>query len=209
MAFKARVSCPVSAAREPFVSPEGLDGSAAHARAHCCHDCFFILGSDEQVLVLFTFCIPRVVRLTTPKIFPRRRPAFSGLDEPRRGGAHFGYKMSYPHTRRRVVEATRKPRAELRAIRVIFEPDTDAQEGGAGKFDFMCAYAEADVIIEEIEQTLTSGGLRGIEDDAEDEYLDEIIDGEWGALRAVLKQVGVSTEQLPLAVDREWIEWRT
>jgi hypothetical protein len=117
--------------------------------------------------------------------------------------------MSYPGTRRRVVEAaTRRPQAELRAVRVVFEPDTDAQEGGASKFDFMRAYAEAEVVIEGIEQTLTSGGRWGIEDDSEDEYLDELIEQEWSALRGVLKTVGVSTEQLPLAVEREWIEWR-
>ncbi|KKK92191.1 hypothetical protein LCGC14_2705370, partial [marine sediment metagenome] len=31
----------------------------------------------------------------------------------------------------------------------------------------------------------------------------------WAALRAVLKTVGVATEQLPLEADRKWIEWRT
>jgi hypothetical protein len=84
-------------------------------------------------------------------------------------------------------------------VRVIFEPDRQA---------YMRAHAEAEVIIEGVEQMLTSGGMWGIEDDAEDEYLDEIIDGEWSALRTVLKTVGVPTEQLPLAVDRAWIEWR-
>ena len=73
----------------------------------------------------------------------------------------------------------------------------------------MRAYAEADVLIEGIEQTLTSGGTWGIEDDAEDEYLDEIIEQEWSALRGVLKTVGVSTDQLPLEIDRAWIQWRT
>jgi hypothetical protein len=85
----------------------------------------------------------------------------------------------------------------------VFEPDSE-HEGQA----YMRAHAEAEVIIEGVEQMLTSGGMWGIENDAEDEYLDEIIDGEWGALRTVLKTVGVPTEQLPLAVDRAWIEWR-
>jgi hypothetical protein len=114
----------------------------------------------------------------------------------------------YPQRRRVVAAPARRPRAELRAVRVIFEPDTDAQEGGAGKFDFMRVFAEAEVAIDGIEQTLTSGGLDGIEDDAGDEYLDEVIEQEWGVLRGVLKTVGVSTEQLPLAVNREWIQWR-
>jgi hypothetical protein len=117
--------------------------------------------------------------------------------------------MSYPNARRRVVEArTRRPQAELRAVQVVFEPDTAAQEGGAGKFDFMRVFAEAEVVIEGIEQTLTSGGTWGIEDDAEDEYLDEIIEQEWSTLRGVLKTVGVSTDQLPLEADRAWIAWR-
>jgi hypothetical protein len=132
--------------------------------------------------------------------------------------------MIDPPQRRRVVAApARKPPAELHSVRVIFEPDQDANtsylkhegleerlaEYKKGAFSFVCVRAEAEVLIEEIPQTLTSGGMPGIESDSEDEYLDEIIDGEWKALRAVLKTVGVSTEQLPLGFDRAWIEWRT
>lgn len=130
--------------------------------------------------------------------------------------------MIDPPQRRRVVAAPARG-AELRAVRVIFEPDQDANvsylkhEGleerlaayEQDEFDIVCVRAEAEVVIEEIPQTLTSGGMPGIESDPEDEYLDEIIDGEWKALRNVLKTVGVPTEQLPLAVDRAWIEWRT
>lgn len=112
--------------------------------------------------------------------------------------------MSSPQRRRTVEVATRKPRAELRSVRVVFEPDTE-HDGVA----YMRAYVEAEVVIEGVSQVLTSGGMWGIEDDAEDEYLDQIIEQEWETLRVVLKTVGVSTEQLPLAVDREWIEWRT
>jgi hypothetical protein len=106
---------------------------------------------------------------------------------------------------------------------VVFEPDQDANvsylkhEGleerlaayEQDEFNLVCVRAEAEVIIEEIPQTLTSGGMPGIESDSEDEYLDEIIAREWEALRAVLKTVGVPTDQLPLDVKREWIEWRT
>lgn len=88
-------------------------------------------------------------------------------------------------------------------MRVIFEADADAQENSGRQSDFMHVFAEAEVVIEGIEQTLTSGGMWGIEDDAEDEYLDQIIEQEWETLRVVLKTVGVSTEQLPLAADRE------
>lgn len=113
--------------------------------------------------------------------------------------------MSYPHARRRVVEApTRRPPAELHAVRVVFEPDSE-HEG----VEYMRAHAEAEVTIGGVAQTLTSGGMWGIEDDAEDEYLDQIIEQEWETLRVVLKTVGVPTDKLPLAVDREWIEWRT
>ena len=109
--------------------------------------------------------------------------------------------MTFPPQRRRVVAAApRRQPAELRAVRVVFEPDPESG---------MCAYAEADVTIEGIEQTLTSRGCDGIEDDEGDDELDEIIDGEWRVLRGVLKTVGVSTDQLPTAVDRAWISWRT
>lgn len=112
--------------------------------------------------------------------------------------------MALPHARRCVVEApTRRPPAELRAVHVIFEPDIE-HDG----VSFMRAHAEAEVVIEGVSQTLTSGGMWGIEDDAEDEYLDQIIEQEWETLRVVLKTVGVPTGQLPLAVEREWIEWR-
>lgn len=103
-------------------------------------------------------------------------------------------------------------------MHVIFTPDSSPdtsylnEDGLAAyereEFDFMRVRAEAEVAIERVPQTLTSAGIAGVESDAEDEYLDEVIDGEWGALRAVLKTVGVPTEQLPFAVDRAWIEWR-
>ena len=103
-------------------------------------------------------------------------------------------------------------------MRVIFTPDSSPDtsylnEDGlaaytSGEFDFMCAHAEAEVVIEGVTQTLKSAGVGGIESDSEDEYLDQVIDQEWGVLRGVLKTVGVSTEQLPLEIDRAWIEWR-
>jgi hypothetical protein len=108
-------------------------------------------------------------------------------------------------------------------VRVIVEPDPkpDAsyleQEEFADRllaykrkrFSFLRVRAEAEVVIEEIGQTLTSGGMPGVESDSEDEYIDEIVAREWETLRAVLKTVGVPTEKLPLEVERAWIEWRT
>ena len=78
-----------------------------------------------------------------------------------------------------------------------------------GDFELQGVRAEAEVVIEGITQTLTSGGLSGIESDSEENFFDEIIAKEWETLRAVLKTVGVPTEQLPLDVDRAWVEWRT
>ena len=127
--------------------------------------------------------------------------------------------MASPPRRRVVAAPARRPQAELRAVRVIIEedPSPDASylnENGmaaykSGDFHFVCAYAEADVTIRGVDQTLTSGtGVGSIESDAE-EYIDQVVEHEWGVLRNVLKTVGVPTDQLPLEVDRTWIEWRT
>ena len=78
-----------------------------------------------------------------------------------------------------------------------------------GEFKFLGVHVEADVVIEETEQTLVSPGLWGVESDLVDGELDQIVGEEWNALRPVLKSVGVATEQLPLEVDPGWIEWRT
>lgn len=127
-------------------------------------------------------------------------------------------------TRRRVVAAqARRPAVALQAVRVVFEPDLDPDSSyldqdefedrrkahKRGEFSFVSARAEADVVIEGVVQTLTSGGLNGIESDSEDEYLTEIAAEEWNSLRNVLKTVGVPTAELPLEVDPTWVEWRT
>ena len=128
---------------------------------------------------------------------------------------------SLPQRRRVVAAPTRK--VELRGIRVIFEEDLDPDVSyleqdefedrlaayRKGKFNLVGVRVEAEVLIAETAQTLASPGLGGIESDSEQEYLDEIIAEEWKALRAVLKTVGVSTEELPLEVDRAWVTWET
>lgn len=78
-----------------------------------------------------------------------------------------------------------------------------------GEFSIVGVRAEADVFIEETEQTLTSSGLWGVESDLDEGELIESAQAEWEALRNVLKAVGVSTSELPLDAQREWIEWRT
>lgn len=122
-----------------------------------------------------------------------------------------------------VAASARRPVVRLQAIRVVFEqdPEPDASyldqdefedrraEYKRGRFNFVSARAEAEVNIEGVLQTLTSGGLNGIESDSEQEYLDEIIAEEWKTLRNVLKTVGVPTAELPLEVDPGWVEWRT
>lgn len=119
--------------------------------------------------------------------------------------------------RRRVVEAPsrKKPLPELRGVRVIFALDPYAEGAGPrrtpyrrDRCQYIYALAEADVVIEEIVQVLTSAGLYGIESSSPDETLEEFASEEWLALRKVLTAVGVPTERLPLEVDRAWIEWR-
>lgn len=133
------------------------------------------------------------------------------------------YKMSLPPRRRVVAAPARRPPAELRAVRVILEPDPNPNTSylrqkefesrlasyEKDEFDFVTMRVEASVLIDETEQTLVSPGVPGIESDTAEEDLDELISGEWTVLRGVLKTVGVSTDQLPLEVEREWIEWRT
>jgi hypothetical protein len=123
--------------------------------------------------------------------------------------------------RKRVVEAPRKRRApELLAIRLSVLPDegpdtsylddpefADRREAyGRGEFTFVGVRADAGVRIGGVIQTLTSGGLWGIESDSGE--IDETIDQEWRELRKILIEVGVSTEQLPDEVDPQWVEWR-
>jgi hypothetical protein len=131
-----------------------------------------------------------------------------------------------PPPRRRVVAApARRPPAELRSIRVVVEHDPDPDISfleqdefderlaayKRGEFDFVGVRAEAEVIVEGIVQTLTSGGLWGVESDSGEEYITEIAVEEYEQLRKVLKTIGVPTAQLPNADAeqvRAWIDWR-
>jgi hypothetical protein len=134
--------------------------------------------------------------------------------------------MDTRQARRRVVAApARRPPAELRSIRVVVEHDPDPdvsfleQEDledrlaayRRGEFDFVGVRAEADVLVEDTVQTLTSGGLWGVESDSGEEYLVGVAVEEYEQLRRVLKTVGVPTAQLPAADAeqvRAWMEWR-
>lgn len=126
-------------------------------------------------------------------------------------------------TRRRVVEVSRKRQApQVQAIKVLVLPDESPdtsfldQDGEEerkaeyerGDFAFVGVRAEADVVIEGVVQTLTSGGIWGVESDAGDEYLTGFGADEYADLRKILTSIGVSTSQLPAKMDPKWVEWR-
>ena len=127
-------------------------------------------------------------------------------------------------TRKRVVEAVpRKRRApELESIKVLVMPDENPDPSyldqdefeerlaayKRGDFSFVGVRAEAAVIIDGVVQTLTSGGLYGIESDSDKAYFEEVGAEEWDGLRQILKTVGVATDQLPQGFDPQWLEWR-
>jgi len=131
--------------------------------------------------------------------------------------------MSSP--RRRIVAApARRPRARLLSVHILVLPDEDPDTSYLdqddpdfsdrreaylrGDFGFVGVRAEAKVAIESVVQTLTSGGLWGIESDSGDDYIREIAGEEWHALRDILLSVGVPTSELPKEVEARWIEWR-
>jgi len=107
-------------------------------------------------------------------------------------------------------------------VRVVVEPDPDPDASyleqhalaerrasyRRGEFGLLRVRAEAQVLIEGTVQTLTSPGLSSIESDLDEADIAQVASEEWAALRDVLKAVGVPTKQLPLAVERGWIERR-
>ena len=66
--------------------------------------------------------------------------------------------------------------------------------------------AETDVDIQGVLQTLTSGGLWGVESDGK-VYIEEVAAEEYNDLRKILISIGVSTAQLPTKFDPKWIKW--
>lgn len=132
-------------------------------------------------------------------------------------------RQDMPHPRRRIVDApARRLPPQLQAVRVVVEADTDPDASyldarelserreafGRGEFEFLRVRAEAEVLIEGTVQTLTSPGLSSIESDLDEKDVDQVMAEEWGALRGVLKAVGVPTKQLPLEVERGWVTRR-
>ena len=133
-------------------------------------------------------------------------------------------------TRKRIVEAARKRRSpELNSVRVLVLPDEEhvpdedpdfvapldradfenrKQAFQRGDFSFVGVVAKAEIVVDGIVQTITSGGLWGIESDSDKTYIAEVADDEYGDLRRILKTLGVPTSELPMKVDPKWIEWR-
>ena len=127
-------------------------------------------------------------------------------------------------TRNRVVvEAERKKRSivSLKSIVVLVLPDedpdtsfwdqdTDPDEQNdyeerkeayrRGEFSFVGVRAEAEIVVDGVIQTITSGGLWGIESDAGDEHIHGIAQEEYTDLRKILKTLGVPTSELPTEV---------
>jgi hypothetical protein len=128
-------------------------------------------------------------------------------------------------TRKRVVDvpARRRSALEVRAIRVRVlhdeDPDTSYFDSGDpeykdqdeerrqayenGDFSFVGVRAEAEVVVEGVIQTITSGGLWGIESDS-GEYVKDVALEEYDNLREILKAIGVSTAQVPVG-DKKMI----
>ena len=125
--------------------------------------------------------------------------------------------MSLPPQRRRIVAAPAR-RTQLQSVRVVIEEDAEPDASyleqddfedrlasyERGEFHFVYLRIEAEVLIAETVQLLTSPGLGGIESDTDEDGMEQIVADEWEMLRTVLKTVGVSTEQLPLKPKSEW-----
>jgi len=109
--------------------------------------------------------------------------------------------MSDPPRRRVVAAPARRMKPELQAVRAILEPDDD---------ELVVLRLEADVAVDVgVQAVFTSAGVGGIEPDISPVELDELISEEWRTLRHGLMAAGVSSTQLPVAHDRDWIEWKT
>ena len=128
--------------------------------------------------------------------------------------------------KRVVVEAERRKRSavELDSILVLVlpddDPDTSFLDQGdpedqdrkeayrRGDFSFVGVRAEAKIIVDGISQTITSGGLWGVESDAGDAYIKEVAGEEYVDLRRILKTLGVPTSEMPTELETKQIKWR-
>ena len=66
-----------------------------------------------------------------------------------------------------------------------------------GDFSFIGISAEAEIVVNGVCQTITSGGLWGIESDSDQQYLSEVEQEEVDQLKAILQSLGFSDNELP------------
>ena len=70
----------------------------------------------------------------------------------------------------------------------------------SGAFDFVGIRAEADIIVGNTVQTITSGGLWGIESDSSPDYLKEVETEEVQQLADILIELGCAPSQIAEAL---------
>jgi len=66
-----------------------------------------------------------------------------------------------------------------------------------GDFSFLGITAEAEIVVNGVCQTITSGGLWGIESDSDHQYLCEVEQEEVDQLKAILQSLGFTDGELP------------
>jgi len=66
-----------------------------------------------------------------------------------------------------------------------------------GDFSYIGISAEAEIVVDGVSQTITSGGLWGIESDSDGQYLSEVEQEEVDQLKAILQSLGFSDSELP------------
>lgn len=76
--------------------------------------------------------------------------------------------------------------------RLKYLAQDDARYYGYHRGEWHCigTWAEADILIDNVTQTIRSGGLWGTESDSEPKYLESIEHDEYGALKTILAKMG-------------------
>ena len=69
-----------------------------------------------------------------------------------------------------------------------------------GDFAFVGIRAEAEIVVNGVCQTITSGGLWGIESDSERQYLSEVEQEEVDQLKVILQSLGFSKEAIQQSI---------
>ena len=72
------------------------------------------------------------------------------------------------------------------------------QQHQNGDFSFIGIRAEAEIVVNGVCQTITSGGLWGIESDSDRHYLSEIEQEEVDQLKAILQSLRFSDPEIPV-----------